>query len=272
VIKEKLAVITGCDSGIGLALTREFSKAGYVVAASYLETPPGADAIFTYHMDMTKPADVKGFITWLKDFCKEFDGIDFLVNNAGIALGGPVEDCDISLFREVFEVNFFSVVNITRQCIPLIQQKKGRIVNIGSMAGRIALPFLAPYAASKFALRGFTDSLRREVRPLGISTILVEPAAVATPIWEKALHRDDSFVSERYRNSIDLFKDTFIRGGTKGLNTTKAAEQIFRCITAKRPPLHFIVARNRFFTSLETLIPGVILDKITSRSFQMYYH
>ena len=119
-------------------------------------------------MDLRVPADVEAFIAFVKGLCASGHSLAAVVDNAGVALGGPVEDLPMSLFREVFEINFFGAVRIAQAFIPELVASRGRIVVIGSMAGRVALPFLSPYASSKFALEGFCDSLRRELNPFGV--------------------------------------------------------------------------------------------------------
>src|SRR5690606_24268021 len=113
------------------------------------------------------------------------DGLDGLVNNAGIALTGPLEYLDLDRVRDQFEVNLFGHLAVTQACLPALRTRTGRIVNISSMAGWVATPFYGPYAASKHALRAMSDSLRLELAPWGLDVVLIEPGAIDTPIWQK---------------------------------------------------------------------------------------
>lgn len=269
----KLAVITGCDSGIGKSLSQIFADNGYSVIISYLKSNPfkGKYNFFAKRLDLTKENQIISFASFVKELCEQGYSLDFFINNAGIALGGPFENIPLEIYRKVFEVNFFGLLSVTQKITPYLIKSKGRLVIIGSMAGRIALPFLSPYVASKFALEGFCDSIRREFNPLGIRTILIEPGGIATPIWNKALEQDSSFVDKKYRKRLDKFQENFISGGNQGMSTDKAAEQIFRFITKKNPSARYIVAKSRLASFLELLIPNKILDTIILKLFPMDY-
>lgn len=272
-MKKKLAVITGCDTGIGMNLCKLMADNGFYVAASYLEKDPFPlkTNIFTYKMDIRKENEIESFSLFVNRYCKEDYVLFCLINNAGIALGGPVENLPLKIFRENFEVNFFGLVSLTKKLIPLLIENSGKIIIIGSMAGRIALPFLSPYASTKFALEGFSDSLRRELLPFGIKTVLIEPGGIATPIWNKSKKQDTSFVNEKYRKSLDVFKEVFIEAGNHGMDADKAARQIFKIVNRKKPKDRYIVAGNRLTTFLPLLIPRKLLDKLFLKNFKMDY-
>ena len=164
-------VITGCDTGIGYNLAINMLEKGYSLIISYLENNPfstNAD-VQAKRLDLRKKEDVDGFCACIQSICQEQDTkLSGIVMNAGVALGGPVENIPMNIYRECFEINYFGLVTITKALIPALIRNKGRIMVIGSMAGRIALPFLSPYVSTKFALEGFCDSLRREMNPFGI--------------------------------------------------------------------------------------------------------
>jgi NAD(P)-dependent dehydrogenase (short-subunit alcohol dehydrogenase family) len=269
-MERELIAVTGCDSGIGRSLCGELSGRGYLVAASYLDADPfpGDRHILTRRMDIRSERDIEGFARWVGGLSGRGSGLSALVHNAGVAMGGPVEDTPMAVYREVMEINFFGMVFLTRKLIPALVDSKGRIVIIGSLAGRIAMPFLSPYCASKFAVEGFADSLRREMLPLGVRTVLVEPAAVATPIWNRALEQQVE-VSERYRLSVERFREDFIRGGNDGLDTGLAAGMIARIIVKKRPAARYIIAKNRLVPALELCIPDQVMDRLVMRLFGM---
>lgn len=179
-----------------------------------------------------------------------------------------MEDTPMAVYREVMEINFFGMVSLTRKCIPSLVASKGRIVIVGSLAGRIAMPFLSPYCASKFAVEGFADSLRREMRPFGVRTVLVEPAAVATPIWNRALEQRVE-VSAPYRHPVERFREDFIKGGNQGMETGRAAAVIARILEKKRPSPRYIIAKNRLLSALELRIPDSLLDRLVAKLFGM---
>ncbi|NTU89853.1 MAG: SDR family NAD(P)-dependent oxidoreductase, partial [Actinobacteria bacterium] len=210
-----LVVITGCDSGIGKSLVEILIREGYTVAQSFLEQNQfeNVPRVYSKKMDLRLPEEVDDFCRYVQGLYEKGERLEALVVNAGVALGGPVEDLPLTLYRECFEINYFGAVRIVQACIPELIRNKGKIIVNGSMAGKFALPFLSPYASSKFALEGFCDSLRREMNPFGVKTVLLEPAAVATPIWNKAKSQDTSFIEEKYLKSVTFFMNKFIEGG-----------------------------------------------------------
>jgi NAD(P)-dependent dehydrogenase (short-subunit alcohol dehydrogenase family) len=269
----KLAAITGCDSGIGKSLAGIFTDAGFTVFASYLDQNPfhGKSNIMAHRLDLREEASINSFATQVNRFCSEGYRLEYFINNAGVALGGPFENLPLDIYRTVMEINFFGLVALTQKIIPCLITSRGRLVINGSLAGRIALPFLSPYTASKFALEGWCDSVRRELNPFGVRTILLEPAGVATPIWNKALNQDSSFADQKYSTSLRAFREKFIAGGTSGMETEKAAAQIYRFITKKRPRDRYIIAGNRLMSRMETLMPNRLLDAAVVKMFSMYY-
>ena len=269
----KLAAITGCDSGIGKSLAGIFADAGYTVIISYLETNPfaGRSNIIAHKLDLRDSASINSFATLVNRYCSEGHCLEYFINNAGIALGGPFENLPMEIYRSVMEINFMGLVALTQNILSCLIRSRGRLVINGSMAGRIALPFLSPYTASKFALEGWCDSVRRELNPLGVRTILLETAGVATPIWNKALNQDSSFADQKYAASLRNFREKFIAGGTRGMATDKAAAQIYRAITKKRPRARYIIAGNRLLSWAETLIPASLLDRLAIKMFSMHY-
>ena len=269
----KMAVITGCDSGIGKSLTRCFADRRYMVIISYLSENPykNEPGIIARKLDLRNPGHVNSFASFVKRCCKEGHSLDFFINNAGVAMGGPFENIPMEIYREVFEVNFFGLVSLTQRILPGLISSRGRLVVNGSMAGRGALPFLSPYTASKFAREGWCDSVRRELNPLGIRTILLEPGGVATPIWNRALEQDSSFADKKYSQSLGLFRDKFIAGGNEGMDTHKAASLIFRMITKKNPAPRCIISSSRILSYTETLIPDRVLDILVKKMFAMNY-
>ncbi len=267
-----LVVITGCDSGIGRSLAEVLRGRGYVVAASYLESNPfeGTPGVHARQLDLRRPSDIDGFIDFVKELTESGHTLATTVSNAGVALGGPIEDLPMSLLREVFEINFFGAARIVQAFIPELIASRGRIVVVGSLAGRVALPFLSPYASSKFALEGFCDSLRRELNPFGVRTILIEPAAVSTPIWDRAKGQDISFVSPKYRESLGAFETNFVNGGRNGIPADDAARTIADALEARRPARRYIVGGG-LVSALVPHVPAAVLDAYVARWLKMDY-
>ena len=184
-------VITGASTGIGEACALRMDHLGYRVFAGVRKEADGArlkekaSALLTpIHLDVTMPEDVAAAGDVVANAVSG-DGIAGLVNNAGIAVGAPLEIVPMDLFRMQLEVNVFGLLAVTQRFIPLVRQAKGRIVNIGSIAGRSATPIMGPYCASKFAVEAMTDALRLELARWDIKVSVIEPGAIATPIWDK---------------------------------------------------------------------------------------
>lgn len=226
---------------------------------SYLKENPFKDCtkVYSRKMDLTVSEEVNEFCSCAKELCSK-NKLKAIVNNAGIAMAGTVENTTLDIYQEVFDVNYFGVVAVTKTMIPELIKTKGRIVVIGSFAGRIAMPFFSPYASSKFALEGFCDSLRREMIPFGVKTILIEPAAVATPIWNKGKEQDISFIDDKYKKCFLDARDSFIKGGNAGMHPDKAAAIISK-VLAKRNP------RSRYLISI------VLLKQVFWQGFLMLF-
>jgi len=268
-----LAVITGCDTGIGKCLCGIFIKNGFHVALSYInEDPfPEENSVSSRRLDLRSERDIESFFLFISELLHQGYDLRYMVLNAGIAMGGPVENLPLNVFREVFEVNFFGQISLIKKMIPLLIKSRGRVVIMGSMAGKIAVPFLSPYASSKFALEGFTDSLRRELNPFGVRTVLIEPGGVDTPIWSRAREMNTSFVDAKYLESLKVFIKRFVGPEHTGMDAERAAEKIFMKIRKKNLPSRYIVSSNRLVSFLETLIPAGLFDVIFRKYFIMNY-
>lgn len=272
-MKQDLYVITGCDSGIGRRCAELLLQKEKNVAVSYLAENPFKEHPLcrAFKTDMTKEGDIEKFAGNIKKLCEKEFSLRCFFSNAGVALGGPVENVPLATFRKVFEINYFSYVSLMQKLIPLLRESKGMIIMNGSLAGRIALPFLAPYASSKFALEGFADSLRRELNPFGIKTVLVEPAAVATPIWEKAREIDSSFIDRVYLESVNLFLESFVDSGSRGMPVDKAAADILRIMAAKNPKGRYLISGTPINSFLQTVLPYRVVDRLVKKYFRMNY-
>lgn len=266
-------VITGCDTGIGKRLAGILIQKGYMVIQSYLDQNPfeNESNVYAKKMDLRKPEDVDGFCQYVKKICIDGNRLEAVIINAGVALGGPIENLPMSVYRECFQINFFGAVEIIQSLIPELIISKGKIIVNGSMAGRVAMPFLSPYVSTKFALEGFYDSLRREMNPFGIKTVLLEPSAVATPIWNKAKEQDISFADKKYLKSLYAFRDNFIEGGNQGMEAKLAALKIAELLGKKNPKPRYVIAKNMLTSNLLLHVPSFVIDKAVSKMFHMDY-
>jgi hypothetical protein len=185
--------------------------------------------------------------------------------------GAPIENLPMSFYRNSFEINFFAAVRIIQALLPELIRSKGMIIVNGSNAGRIAMPFLSPYVSTKFALEGFCDSLRREVSPLGVRTVLLEPASVATPIWNKAKQQDVSFIDQKYLKSFISGRDKFVAGGNRGMDVKAAAIMIADILLLEKPKARYIISKNRLISSILQMLPSSVIDKAVPKIYKMDY-
>ncbi|MBP1743746.1 MAG: dehydrogenase [Firmicutes bacterium] len=269
----KLIVVTGCDSGIGKSLAEVLLKRGYSVAASYLEENHFEEVSNAYpkKMDVLKPEEVEDFCSYVKELVRGGLKLEAVVMNAGITMVGPVENLPMELYRKCMEINFFAPVGMIKDFIPEIIRNRGRIMVMGSYAGRIAMPFLSAYASSKYAVEAFCDSLRRELNPFGVKTILMEPRAVATPMWNKGKAQDISFTDEKYLGVLTKQRDVFVKGGNNGVDVDVAAFDISRILLSKNPKPRYIIAKNVPLARFLVMIPDSVLDKGIKKLYKMDY-
>lgn len=195
-MNNKIAIITGSSSGFGLHTTLELAKSGFFVIATMRDLAK-SEALITElkkqlvestvaieQLDVTDEGSINSF---QKVLLEKYGKVDVLVNNAGFASGGFVEELSLDTYKKQFDTNLFGVISLTKLVLPVMRkQGSGKIINISSISGLVGFPGLSPYAASKFALEGFTESLRFEVKQFGIDVILVEPGSFQTSIWSKA--------------------------------------------------------------------------------------
>lgn len=272
--KKDLIIITGCDTGIGRELCKVLLNEDYNVAISYVEENPFPEVFNLYakKMDLTIEEDIKEFALYIQEICHEENfKIGCLFNNAGIAKCGPVENTPLDFFREVMEVNYFGVVSLTQKLIPMLIESRSKVIIHGSMAGRVALPYLSTYAATKFALEGFTDSLRRELSPFGVQTVLLETGGVATPIWSKGKNQDLSFIDTKYYRSCQAFIRRFVEPATRSMPPYEAAVKILRIITRKKNRFRYRVCSNPLRGFCTVYFPGRLFDYIFQKMFKMNY-
>ena len=186
----KTIVITGTSTGIGKASALHLDKMGFKVYACVRKQVDGdnlkmeaSDRLTPIILDVTDEESINSAANIIE---KETDGKLFgLVNNAGVGIGGTLEVTPVKEIRKLMEVNVIGLLAVTKAFIPMLRKSKGRIINIGSTSSLLAFPGASAYSASKFAVRAITDSLRLELKPFGISVILVAPGAVESEIWKK---------------------------------------------------------------------------------------
>jgi len=204
-------------------------------------------------------------------------GLAALVNNAGIAVTAPLEFVPIPEFRNQLEVNVIGQVAVTQALLGSLRAARGRIVNVSSIGGRIALPLAGPYAASKFALEALSDCLRVELRPWGIQTIAIEPGSIATEIWESGAQAFTQLRKRMPPEAMDLYGEAIeatarasAETGARGIPPERAAEVIEKALSARRPRARYLVGRDaRGMAAGKRLMPPKLYDRITARVLRL---
>ena len=279
-----LVVVSGASSGIGEATARRLAAAGFDVIAGVrsaadaqrLTADPAGPAgrITAAQLDVTVPADVAALGVLVDE--RSPGGLRGLVNNAGVAVVGPIQVLGIDDWRRQLEVNVIGQVAVTRTLLPALLQARGRVVNVSSIGGRVAGPLLGPYAASKFALEAFTDVLRREVSALGVQVVAIEPGAVATPIWTKGraeaearIDTSDADVRARYARLVDAARKMGESATRNGLPPGAVADVILTALTVTRPRTRYLIGRDaRIQARLSRVLPDRAMDALVRRAMR----
>ncbi len=268
-------VITGASTGIGRATAVRLAGSGFGVLAGVRREEDGAalraadSRIETVLVDVTDAAQVAALAQRVGD--GPHAG---LVNNAGIAVAGPLEGVPLDEFRRQYEVNVFGLLAVTQALLGALRAGRGRIVNIGSIGGRIGTPFVGPYSSSKAAVRSLSASLRRELRPWGIPVALIEPGALDTPIWRKGEEGAEETIGalpERVRTLYARQLNALATGVRKiaasASSPDDAVDAIEHALTADRPRTVYTVGRDaRIQGVLHSVLPARAFDALVARA------
>lgn len=272
-------VLTGASTGIGLASTRALVEVGYHVFAGVrrMDDADRLVAEFGEHVapllfDVTDEAGVREAAAEVAARLGNRRLVG-LVNNAGVAVVGPLLHMPLAEFRRQLEVNAVGQLAVTQAFAPLVGTDRahvgppGRIVNISSVAGRIATPFAGAYAASKHALEGMSDALRRELMIYGVDVIVIEPGVIRTPIWDKIGKADVSpYLDTDYREAAEKVREHALRDGRKGAPPERVARAVLRALTSPHPPARIPVVPNYILGwLLPRALPDRALDSVIAR-------
>jgi NAD(P)-dependent dehydrogenase (short-subunit alcohol dehydrogenase family) len=272
-------LITGASTGIGEACARYLAERGWQVFAGVRRTEDAEKLqsvsinITALQLDVTKSMQIAEAFASVRQRVGE-GGLQGLVNNAGIAVAGPLEFLPIADLRTQMEVNFIGQVEVTQTLLPLLRLGRGRVVNISSIGGRATGPFNVPYSASKHALEAFTDGLRRELLPWNIHVASVEPGAIATPIWKRSLRSADRMRANLPREAEGLYgaameraRKQAVAAGAQGLSAEAVARVVHHALTARRPRTRYAVGRGtRLVIWLIRFLPDEWLDWAIGRA------
>jgi NAD(P)-dependent dehydrogenase (short-subunit alcohol dehydrogenase family) len=262
---QRAVLVTGASTGIGEACALRLVGRGWRVYAGVRreeDAPAGSEPVL---LDVTDADQIRAAAT-------RIDVLQGLVNNAGIALAGPLEFIPVDEFRRQLDVNVVGQVAVTQAFLPKLREARGRIVFMGSIAGRSALPFLAPYAASKHALEAIADSLRLELEPFGVGVSIVEPGTIATPIWTKSaaladelLVRMPATAPQLYGSRIDAFRRLAAKRGAAGASPDAVARAVEHALNAARAPSRTLVGRDAKLRAGLERLPDRLRDRLYRR-------
>ena len=265
-------VVTGASTGIGEACALRLDRHGWRVFAGVRKDTDGerlkqqaSERLAPILLDVTDEAAISSAAETVGAAVGEA-GLDGLVNNAGISVPGPLEFLTTEDLRHQLEVNVIGQIGVTQALLALIRTGHGRIVNIGSIGGKMATPFLGPYNASKFAMEALTDSLRQELRPWGIHVAIVEPGAIDTHIWRKAQATADDLEKNLPEEAMRLYGEAFaaMREAARkfeqaGIPPDEVAKFVEHALTAKRPKTRYVVGRD---AQIQRVIAKVVPDRV----------
>ena len=262
----RTALVTGASSGIGAACAVRLIGAGWRVFAGVRrkgDAPAGTEEIL---LDVTDEDHVRAAAARIEE-------LHGLVNNAGIALAMPLEFIPLDELRRQLEVNVIGQVAVTQAFLPQLRRTRGRIVFVGSIAGRSALPFLGPYAASKHALEAIADTLRLELGPFGVAVSLVQPGTIKTPIWIKSATVADALANgappefaDLYGKRIAAFREVALRRGAKGASAEEVARVVEEALTMERPCTRKLVGLDAKLRASVERLPDRLRDRVYERT------
>jgi NAD(P)-dependent dehydrogenase (short-subunit alcohol dehydrogenase family) len=273
-------VVTGASTGIGAATVAKLAELRFQVFAGVRkEADAGkarAQGLTPLTIDVTDSATIAAAAEQVSDAVGAA-GLAGLVNNAGVAVSGPLEYLPLDRLREQLEINLVGQVAVTQAFLPMLRAAHGRIVNVSSIGGRIALPLVGPYAASKFGLEAISDSLRRELRDHGVDVVLVEPGGVKTPIWEKGTAIADEIEAEmppealeHYGRLVEVLRRESQSIATEtGVEPSEVADVIATALTARRPRTRYLVGRDaKLRWAVAKRVPDRWFDAILARALR----
>lgn len=272
--KSRGVVITGSSTGIGAACALELDRRGFRVFAGVRSEADGKrlhdqarGKLTPILIDVTDAESIAAAADVVSE-ATGHAGLAGLVNNAGIVVAGPLEIVPLEKLRRQLEVNVVGQVAVIQAFLPLLRIGKGRIVNVGSLNGRLAAPYVGPYSASKFALEALTDALRTELRNWGIAVSIVEPANVDTPIWEKSLAAADEAAEEvapealeLYQADLDAMRAAVRRLADGAMPAARVVRAVVHALCARRPKTRYPVGlQARLAIRAAKWIPDRIRD------------
>jgi NAD(P)-dependent dehydrogenase (short-subunit alcohol dehydrogenase family) len=274
-------LVTGASTGIGRATALSLDAGGWQVFAGVRREEDaealrveGSERLAPVILDVTDADQIAAAAELVER--ESEGGLDGLVNNAGVAIPGPLETVPLEDFRRQLEVNLVGYVAVTQALLEQVRRAEGRIVFVSSIGGRIAFPFGGPYHASKFATEAIGDVFRQELRPWGLRVSIVEPGSIDTPIWERG-RRTAEEIEERsprtsllYGAAIEKFRKVIGDTAERGIPPGKVAKAISHALESPRPKSRYLVGLDAKVQAwLKPLVPTPLFDRIVARQLNL---
>lgn len=272
-------LITGTSTGIGRACALQLDRLGFRVLAGVRRIEDGealrircSEQLKPILLDVTEPDSIESARRKIGSIVGK-EGLQGLVNNAGIVVVGPLEVLPIAEIRRQIDVNLLGPIAVTQAFLDLIRSGHGRIVNMSSIAGQLASPFTGSYSMSKFALEAFSDALRMELTPWDIPVSVIEPGNVATPIWDKSRTRGESIYEglgtdarTLYGDQLATLREVSRKIGSRGLSPERVAAAVALAITSARPRTRYVVGiDSKALRFISRWIPDRLRDRLILR-------
>ncbi len=268
----KSVFISGASTGIGHCCAIELATMGFQVFAGIRNTEDrirlhaAHPNLIPVSLEITSEESIRQA---LNQVSAKLNGnaLYGLVNNAGIAVSGPLEFIPVAELRRQMDINWIGHIAVTQAFLPLLRQSRGRIINIGSIAGLTALPFLGPYCASKFALEAITDAMRMELKPWGIQVSIIEPGSIVTPIWQKTQHAAKAAAlglppefTELYGHAVTKVRQASERSALKGIAPEAVAKAVIHALTAPKSKTRYAIGTDAHLRRLLNGLPDLVRD------------
>ena len=277
----EIIVISGASTGMGAATAHQLAARGYHVLAGVRRESDGeairTDGVEPVILDVTRPEHVQALAERVASD-PHHRPLRAVINNAGIQANAPVETFPLEEWRRIYEVNLFGHVALTQALLPMLHASRGRVVNISSVGGKIAMGAYGPYASTKFALEAVSDSLRRELGPHGVQVVVVEPGAVKTAMGQRAVTAATDLAArmspehqQRYGRLLQAVVAQSSQATSNGVSAQNAAAVIARAATVRRPRTRYTIGRDAaLLTRLAPLLSDRVLDRVLTRGLRTH--
>jgi NAD(P)-dependent dehydrogenase (short-subunit alcohol dehydrogenase family) len=274
-------LVTGASTGIGRATALRLDEAGWRVFAGVRKSEDAeslqgtaSPQLTPVSLDVTDPQQIVDVAALVER--ESENGLDGLVNNAGVAIPGPLETIPLEDFRHQLEVNLVAYVAMTQALLPQIRRAEGRVVFVSSIGGRVAFPFAGAYHAAKFATEAVGDVFRQELRPWNLKVLIIEPGSIDTPIWERGQRKGEEIEAKSpnttllYGAAIEKFRKLIEDTAERGIPPEKVAKAISHALESSRPKSRYLVGLDaKVQARLQPLIPTSLFDRIIARQLNL---